>query len=136
MRRWALWGAQAHKTNFDGQLKYFSLDSPESIGVLQRERKGTLFIDVQRRIGMYLRALWGRDFFLRPTSGDFEQREGYRPYIDGYIIHLPDAYDDFVADPAADVERSGLPALPCTEPARRMRHAIRSTPHGSLTVPA
>lgn len=100
LRRWALWGAQAHKTNFDGQLKYFSLDSPESIGVLQRERKGTLFIDVQRRIGMYLRALWGRDFFLRPTSGDFEQREGYRPYIDGYIIHLPDAYDDFVVDPA------------------------------------
>ncbi len=98
LRRWALWGAQAHKTNFDGQLKYFSLESPESIGVLQKERKGTLFIDVQRRIGMYMRALWGRDFFMRPTSGDFEQREGYRPSIDGYIIHLPDAFDDFVFD--------------------------------------
>ncbi len=96
LRRWALWGAQAHKTDFDGQAKYFALESPESIGVLQKERKGTLFIDVQRRIGMYLRALWGRDFFMRPTSGDFEQREGYRPSIEGYIIHLPDAYDDFV----------------------------------------
>ena len=96
LRRWALWGAQAHKTNFDAQAKYFSLESPESIGVLQKERKGTLFIDVQRRIGMYLRALWGRDFFIRPTSGDFEQREGYRPYIEGYIMHLPDAYDDLV----------------------------------------
>ena len=96
LRRWALWGAQAHKTNFEGQLKYFSLESPESVGVLQKERKGTLFIDVQRRIGMYLRALWARDFFMRPTSGDFEKREGYQPYIDGYIIHLPDAYDDFV----------------------------------------
>lgn len=96
LRRWALWGAQAHKTNFEGQLKYFSLESPESVGVLQKERKGTLFIDVQRRMGMYLRALWGRDFFMRPTSGDFEKREGYQPYIDGCIIHLPDAYDDFV----------------------------------------
>ena len=96
LRRWALWGAQAHKTDFDGQAKYFALESPESIGVLQKERKGTLFIDVQRRIGMYLRALWGRDFFMRPTSGDFEQREGYRPSIEGYIIHLPDAYDDLV----------------------------------------
>ncbi|MHB0990974.1 MAG: VWA domain-containing protein [Burkholderiales bacterium] len=103
LRRWALWGAQAHKNSFDDQLKYFSLESPESIGVLQRERKGTLFIDVQRRIGMYLRALWGRDFFMRPTSGDFERREGYRPSIDGYIIHLPDAYDDFViAAPAGE----------------------------------
>ncbi|MHB8210461.1 MAG: VWA domain-containing protein [Acidithiobacillus sp.] len=96
LRRWALWGAQAHKTDFDGQAKYFALESPESIGVLQKERKGTLFIDVQRRIGMYLRALWGRDFFMRPTSGDFERREGYRPSIEGYIIHLPDAYDDLV----------------------------------------
>ena len=96
LRRWALWGAQAHKTNFEGQLKYFSLESPESVGVLQKERKGTLFIDVQRRIGMYMRALWGRDFFMRPTSGDFENREGYQPFIDGYIIHLPDAYDDYV----------------------------------------
>ena len=96
LRRWALWGAQAHKTDFDGQAKYFALESPESIGVMQKERKGTLFIDVQRRIGMYLRALWGLDFFMRPTSGDFERREGYRPSIEGYIIHLPDAYDDLV----------------------------------------
>lgn len=94
LRRWALWGAQAHKTDFEAQELYFSLQSPESLGVLQKERKGTLFIDVQRRIGMYLRALWARDFYMRPTSGDFEQREGYRPYIEGYIMHLPDAYDN------------------------------------------
>jgi nitric oxide reductase NorD protein len=94
LRRWALWGAQAHKTDFEAQQLYFSLQSPESLGVLQKERKGTLFIDVQRRIGMYLRALWARDFYMRPTSGDFELREGYRPSIEGYIMHLPDAYDD------------------------------------------
>jgi nitric oxide reductase NorD protein len=105
LRRWALWGAQAHKTNFEGQLKYFSLESPESVGVLQKERKGTLFIDAQRRIGMYLRALWARDFFMRPTSGDFEKREGYQPYIDGYIIHLPDAYDDYVYTSAEGEEK-------------------------------
>ena len=96
LRRWALWGAQAHKTDFEAQQLYFGLQSPESLGVLQKERKGTLFIDVQRRIGMYLRALWARDFYMRPTSGDFELREGYRPYIEGYIMHLPDAFDDFI----------------------------------------
>ena len=65
--------------------------------MLQKERKGTLFIDVQRRINMYLRALWARDFFMKPTSGDFETREGYRPYIEGYFLHIPDAFDDFSA---------------------------------------
>ena len=46
-----------------------------------------LLVDVQRRINMYLRALWARDFFMRPTSGDFETREGYRPYIEDYLLH-------------------------------------------------
>jgi hypothetical protein len=93
LRRWATWGAQAHRTDFEAQVRYFGLASPDALAVLQKERRGTLFVDVQRRIGMYLRALWGRDFFLRPTSGDFESREGYRTFIADYMIHMPDAFD-------------------------------------------
>jgi len=98
LRRWALWGAHAHRTNYEEQIRYFGLHSRESLAMLQKERKGTLLVDVQRRINMYLRALWARDFFLRPTSGDFESREGYRPYIEHYLLHLPDAFDDFCPD--------------------------------------
>ena len=113
LRRWALWGAHAHKTDFDAQQLYFSLQSPESLGVLQKERKGTLFIDVQRRIGMYLRALWARDFYMRPTSGDFELREGYRPYIEGFIMHLPDAYDDHPACSGLELYRAAAAHAAC-----------------------
>jgi len=67
LRRWALWGAHAHRTNYEEQIHYFSLESKESMAMLQKERKGTLLVDVQRRINMYLRALWGRDFLMRPT---------------------------------------------------------------------
>jgi hypothetical protein len=98
LRRWSSWGAQVHRTNYEEQIRYFSLASKESQAMLQQERKGTLFVDVQRRINMYLRALWARDFFMRPTSGDFEKREGYRPYIEDYLLHLPDAYDDIVIE--------------------------------------
>jgi nitric oxide reductase NorD protein len=100
LRRWALWGAHAHRTNYEEQIRYFSLESKESLAMMQKERKGTLLVDVQRRINMYLRALWARDFFMRPTSGDFENREGYRPYIEDYLLHLPDAFDDFLPSPA------------------------------------
>jgi hypothetical protein len=106
LRRWALWGAHAHRTNYEEQIKYFSLETKESLAMLQKERKGTLLVDVQRRINMYLRALWGRDFFMRPTSGDFENREGYRPYIEDYLLHLPDAFDDFRPEGQAPI--SGL----------------------------
>ncbi len=98
LRRWATWGAHAHRTNYEEQIRYFGLDSKESMAVLQNERKGTLFVDVQRRINMYLRALWGRDFYMRPTAGDFESREGYKPYVEDYLIHLPDAYDAVQTD--------------------------------------
>jgi hypothetical protein len=98
LRRWALWGAHAHRTNYEEQIKYFGLESKESLAILQKERKGTLLVDVQRRINMYLRALWARDFFMRPTSGDFESREGYRPYIEDYLLHVPDAFDDWTVE--------------------------------------
>ncbi len=106
LRRWALWGAHAHRTNYEEQIRYFGLESKESLAMLQKERKGTLLVDVQRRINMYLRALWARDFFMRPTSGDFEAREGYRPYIEDYLLYLPDAFDDLAIDGQAPV--SGL----------------------------
>ena len=106
LRRWAMWGAHAHRTNYEEQIRYFGLDSKESQAMLQKERKGTLFVDIQRRINMYLRALWARDFFLRPTSGDFETREGYKPYIEDYLIHVPDAFDDFEGCSGVEVYRA------------------------------
>jgi hypothetical protein len=106
LRRWATWGAHAHKTNFEEQISYFGLKSKESLAMLQKERKGTLFVDVQRRINMYLRALWARDFFMRPTSGDFESREGYKPFIEDYFLHLPDAFDDYEGIPGLELYRA------------------------------
>ncbi len=106
LRRWAMWGAHAHRTNYEEQIKYFGLESKESLAVLQKERKGTLFVDVQRRINMYLRALWARDFFMKPTSGDFETREGYKPYLENYFIYLPDAYDSHAGVTATEVYRA------------------------------
>ncbi|OYY95580.1 MAG: VWA domain-containing protein [Hydrogenophilales bacterium 28-61-23] len=116
LRRWAMWGAHAHRTNYEEQIRYFSLESKDSIAMLQKERKGTLLVDVQRRINMYLRALWARDFFMRPTAGDFETREGHRPYIEDYLLHLPDALDDFTRegfDPISGLELYRATAAHC-----------------------
>jgi hypothetical protein len=95
LRRWVMWGAQAHQRDLDGQLAYFGLETESSRSILQSERRGTLFIDNQRKLNFYLRALWARAFFMRPTAGDFESRQGIRPYIDDFQIHVPDAFDPF-----------------------------------------
>ncbi|KCV81840.1 Rubisco activation protein CbbO [Actibacterium atlanticum] len=90
LRRWANFGAEAYRRDLPNLTKYFALESADSKKILQRERRGTLFIDSQRKLNFYLRALWGRDFFLRPTAADYE---GFKPYIDQLIMHLPDAVD-------------------------------------------
>ena len=90
LRRWANFGAQAYRRDFDNLISYFNLESQDSLAVLQKERRGTLFIDVQRKLNFYLRALWGRDFFLRPTGADYTD---FRPYIEAHILHMPDAVD-------------------------------------------
>ena len=95
LRRWALWGAQAHARDLDGQMAYFALQTESARSVLQKERRGTLFVDNQRKLNFYLRALWARAFFMRPTSGDYESREGLKPYIEDFQIHLPDAFDSY-----------------------------------------
>jgi len=95
LRRWTAWGISAYRDDFESQKAYFSLQSEQSKAILKQEQRGVLFVNIQRRLNMYLRSLWGRDFFIRPTSGDYETREGYRPYIEHYYVHLPDAFDDY-----------------------------------------
>jgi nitric oxide reductase NorD protein len=95
LRRWAMWGAQAHQRDLDGQMAYFALQSESSKAVLQRERRGTLFVENQRKLNFYLRALWGRAFFMKPTAGDYETRKGLQPFIENHFLHLPDAFDDY-----------------------------------------
>lgn len=90
LRRWANFGAQAYRRDFNNLTSYFNLESQDSLAMLQKERRGTLFIDVQRKLNFYLRALWARDFFLRPTGADYTD---FRPYIEAHIVHMPDAVD-------------------------------------------
>lgn len=90
LQRWALFGAEMHRRDLQALQAYFSLESPESQAKLQEERHGTLFVDIQRRLLSYLRALWGRDFWLKPAQAD---RNEFCPYIEEFILHLPDATD-------------------------------------------
>ncbi|MFN4156152.1 MAG: nitric oxide reductase activation protein NorD [Paracoccaceae bacterium] len=111
LRRWADWGADAHRTDYQELERYFSLASEESRAILRRERKGTLFVDVQRRLGLYLRALWGRDFLIAPTAGDFETRAGLQPYAEGHTLYLADSLDDWQGIAALDLYRAQLAHL-------------------------
>jgi len=103
LKRWAFFGAEAYRRDFQNLQSYFNLETADSKAMLQKERRGTLFIDTQRKLNFYLRALWGRDFFLRPTAAD---HEGFKPYIEHRVLHLPDAVDDVAGVKGLEVYRA------------------------------
>ncbi len=103
LRRWANFGAQAYRRDFNNLTSYFNLESADSKATLQKERRGVLFVKTQRKLNFYLRALWGRDFFLRPTGADYTD---FRPYIEHRIFHMPDAVDDMGDIPGLELYRA------------------------------
>lgn len=101
--RWVDFGAEAYRRDLAGQVAYFGLETEDSRAVLQAERRGTLFIDQQRKLNLYLRAFWARDFFLRPAAVEGGQ---FRPYVSGGALYLPDAVDDLPGVSGAELYRA------------------------------
>ncbi|MBE2261881.1 MAG: VWA domain-containing protein [Burkholderiaceae bacterium] len=94
LRRWVDYGVRNHGSHPQRQVEYFSLASPDSRAVLQRERHGTLFADVQRRLELTLRALWGETGLLVPYSTAFDELRQPVPYFDALGLRVPDVMDD------------------------------------------
>jgi len=90
LRRWIDSGIRLTSDHPEQQRAYFTLASPESRAMLQRERDGTLFADVERRLGLGLAALWADDRLLVPYSTAFAA-PGLRPHLAADGMRLPDA---------------------------------------------
>ena len=96
LRNWVDYGVRNYGNHPERQIDYFSLQSADSRAVLQRERHGTLFADVERKLDLYLRALWRDSDHLVPYSTAFDELRKPVPYYDKLGIRVPDVFDDFV----------------------------------------
>jgi len=96
VRNWIEYGIRNYANHPERQKDYFSLQSADSRAVMQRERHGTLFMDHERRLDLYLRALWQEHDHLVPYSLAFDELRKPMPYYDAYGIRVPDVYDDLI----------------------------------------
>ena len=103
LRRWAQFGAKAYRRDFKNLTSYFALESADSRAMLEHERRGVLFVRVQRKLNFYLRALWGRDFFVRPTGAEYTD---FRPHVENLILYVPDALDDIEGIEGLEIYRA------------------------------
>ncbi len=95
LQRWAMLGVQSHMRDPSAQARYFMLDSEEGRQSLQAEVDQTVFPDVERRLSLYLRALWGRNIKLRPVIHTKGVSSGRRATIDGWTIRMPQSFRGF-----------------------------------------
>ncbi len=94
LRNWIEYGIRNYGNHPERQKEYFSLQSADSRAVMQRERHGTLFMDNERKLDLYLRALWKDNPRLIPYSEAFDELRKRQPYYDDIGIRLPDVFDD------------------------------------------
>jgi hypothetical protein len=94
LKNWIDYGVRYYNDHPERQIDYFSMQSADSVAVLQRERHGTLFIDHERQLDLYLRGLWEDHDHLVPYSLAFHELRKPMPYFDDLGIRIPDVYDD------------------------------------------
>jgi nitric oxide reductase NorD protein len=94
LKNWVEYGIRNHGSHPERQAEYFKLASPDSRAVMQRERHGTLFHDVERQLDLTLRALWGDHEMLVPYSTAFDEIRQPVPYYDKLGMRVPDVFDD------------------------------------------
>ncbi len=108
LRNWVDYGVANYRSHPERQKDYFSLQSADSRAVLQRERHGTLFMDVERKLDLYLRGLWRVTEQLVPYSTAFDEIRQPVPYYDKLGMRIPDVYDDAGAITGLDRYRATL----------------------------
>ncbi|WP_306307947.1 nitric oxide reductase activation protein NorD [Sulfurisoma sediminicola] len=94
VKNWVEYGIRNYGNHPERQVEYFQLKSADSRAVLQRERHGTLFADVERQLDLYLRALWCDSDTLVPYSTAFDEIRKPIPYYDKLGLRVPDVFDD------------------------------------------
>ncbi|MBF0469921.1 MAG: VWA domain-containing protein [Gammaproteobacteria bacterium] len=94
LKNWIDYGCRNYRDNPDRQRDYFSLQAADSRAVLSRERHGTLYIDNERKLDLYLRSIWQDEHYFVPYSLGFDELRKPQPYYDHLGIRVPDVYDD------------------------------------------
>ena len=95
LRNWMEYGTKHYLTHPERQKDFFTLQSADSKAILARERHGTLFADIERKLDMYMKAMWEEKEQFVPYSEGFDELRKPLPYFDELGLRVPDVYDDY-----------------------------------------
>ncbi|MEY4748724.1 MAG: hypothetical protein RIQ60_938 [Pseudomonadota bacterium] len=122
LRRWLLEGLRLHGSHPQRQIDFLDLATPDSRALLQRQREGTLLVDVEHQLALTLRSLWGQAEPLVPypvrdagMDADLDAERSAtavtQPYADDGGLRLPEVLRDARSVSAMDRYRAALAHL-------------------------
>ncbi len=121
VENWINYGIRVYRDHPHRLPDYFSLQSADAKAMLVKERNGTLFMDHERQLRLFERALWDLETDFCPYSEAFDSLRKPRPHLDRLGIHLPDVYEDLGPVSGIDRYRATI--------AHMMAHKIWSEPY-------
>jgi len=108
IRNFVHYGAVNYVGSPDEQMAYFSLALADAKSIIQRERAGTTFKDVERHMDMLKESLWNCDLPFSVFATAFDQMRFPEPYLDNDAIVVPDVYEDLAGIAGVDRYRTML----------------------------
>jgi hypothetical protein len=115
LRRWLDEGLRLHGSHPQRQIEFLDLATPDSRALLQRERQGTLLVDVERRLDLTLRGLWGESVPLVPypldSAAELSSTAITQPYAGDDGWRLPEVLRDHLGVSGLDRYRAMLAHL-------------------------
>jgi hypothetical protein len=108
LRRWAMLGVQGYTHAPAEQDAWFSLERPDARAMLRAAGEGGLFTEVERRLGLTLRALWAREPDLRAAATAKEGKKGRRVSIVDGSIRFPQAFEVFPGQDGQTLYRAAM----------------------------
>jgi hypothetical protein len=111
LKNWVQYGLRTYRNQPHKVADYFSLQTADARAALQRERKGTLLADQERKLRLTLHAFWGLDEELVPYTTAFDIDRTPWPHLDKQGFHVPDVYDEAGGVSGLDRYRAALAHL-------------------------
>jgi hypothetical protein len=103
VRNWVDYGLRAYRGQPHKVGDYFGLQAADARAALQRERKGALLADHERKLTLYLRAFWNLEEELQPYSLAFDIERRPQPHLDKQGFHVPDVYEELARADTTEV---------------------------------
>ena len=93
LKKWAEYGILYFKDNPEHQTDFFSLKTSDSKSMLQRQRAGTLLINIENSLQKYAKSLWDIKLNFRPQPVTLTKANPAGCFLDDGTLFMPDSYD-------------------------------------------